>query len=251
MHALASFPLLPWSNRISGGGFEHAGRLHSLAPNTPDDPYPIHGDGWRQPWTLSEVRRDGAQMRLRSEGFGGNPHVYDATQDFTLTDGGLAQSLTVVHRGDTPLPYGLGQHPWFLRTPTCRVQAPVAGVWRSRPDKIPTDFTTGFPAGWDLNQGAMVDRIEIDNGFGGWNGQALIEWPERDLRLRLRAELQRPEGVRACADCLLYAPGTSAVFCLEPVSHPIDAAHLPERPGWTVLAPGQAMTLRLDWRFKA
>ena len=33
--------MLPWSNRISGGGFEHAGRFHPIAPNRGGEPYPI------------------------------------------------------------------------------------------------------------------------------------------------------------------------------------------------------------------
>jgi aldose 1-epimerase len=33
--AMACIPLVPWSNRISGGGFRHAGRFYSLKPNWP------------------------------------------------------------------------------------------------------------------------------------------------------------------------------------------------------------------------
>ena len=249
MQALASYPLLPWSNRISGGGFEHAGRFLALAPNTPDDPYPIHGDGWLQPWQLAGIDGDRAEMRLRSERHGGSPYTYEATQVFTLVEGGLVQSLSVVNRGEVALPFGLGQHPWFTRTPMCRLSTGVGGVWLARPDKIPTGYTEAFPEGWDLNRGAMVDRLVIDNGFGGWSGQALIEWPERGLALRMASTLTLPDGSQVRPDCLLYAPAEPAVFCFEPISHPIDAAHLPGRPGWVEVAPGQAISLSVDWGF--
>lgn len=249
MQALASYPLLPWSNRISGGGFEHAGRFHALAPNTADDPYPIHGDGWLQPWTLSDAGGDRAQMRLRSARFGGGPHVYEAVQTFELQAGGLRQSLEVRNTGEEALPFGLGQHPWFTRTPACRLSATVGGVWLARPDRIPTGYTDRFPEGWNLNQGVAVDRIVIDNGFGGWSGAVLIEWPERRLRLHMRSELQGP-AADARPDCLLYAPAEPPVFCFEPISHPIDAAHLPGWPGWQVLAPGQSMALRVEWQIR-
>lgn len=247
MSALASYPLLPWSNRISGGGFEHAGRFHALSPNTPDDPYPIHGDGWLQGWTLTERHAGSVRMHLQSRCFGGSPYRYDATQRFVLLDGGMQQGLTVTNAGDEALPFGLGQHPWFTRTPLCRLRAAVQGVWLARPDKIPTAYTADFPAGWDLNVGAMVDRIDIDNAFGGWGGEVEIEWPERSLRLRMRSSLTLSDGTPGRPDCLLYAPPTAPVFCFEPVSHPIDAAHLPGRPGWTVLAPGQSMSLSVNW----
>ena len=251
MQALASYPLLPWSNRISGGGFEHAGRFHALAPNTPDDPYPIHGDGWLQPWQLTRSIEDGVQMQLRSAGFGGSPYHYEASQSFSLVDGGMVQSLSVTNRGEHPLPFGLAQHPWFTRTPGCRLSARVDGVWLARPDKIPTGYTTNFPEGWNLGQGALVDRLVIDNGFGGWDGEALIEWPERDLALRMHSTLTLPDGSQARPDCLLYAPAEPPVFCFEPISHPIDAAHLPGQPGWTEVAPGRSMALVVEWRFSS
>ena len=53
LYQLASFAMVPWSNRISGGGFEHAGQFHPMRPNRVGEPYPIHGDGWLQPWQLT------------------------------------------------------------------------------------------------------------------------------------------------------------------------------------------------------
>ena len=46
-NALGCYPLVPWSNRISGGGIDAGGRFWPLQPNWPGEPYPIHGDGWR------------------------------------------------------------------------------------------------------------------------------------------------------------------------------------------------------------
>lgn len=249
LQALASYPLLPWSNRIAQGGFEHAGRFHALAPNTPDDPYPIHGDGWLQPWALHLTAPDRAEMFLRSERFGGGPYIYEACQTFALVEGGMSQSLTVTNAGDQALPFGLGQHPWLVRTPDCRLHAQVQGVWLSRPDRIPTAFTERFPEGWDLGAGAPLDRLVIDNGFGGWDGQARIVWPEHRLALHMRSEWWLPDGSPGQPDCLLYAPATPPVFCFEPITHPINAAHLPGRPGWVELQPGQSTSLHVHWRF--
>ncbi|EWH01852.1 aldose epimerase family protein [Halomonas sp. BC04] len=43
------YPLLPWSNRISAGGFDWRGQHYPLAGNLAGEPLPIHGDGWQRP----------------------------------------------------------------------------------------------------------------------------------------------------------------------------------------------------------
>ena len=51
----ASFPLVPYVNRIRGGHFRFRGRDVRLAPNMPGDPSPLHGQGWLGPWTVENV----------------------------------------------------------------------------------------------------------------------------------------------------------------------------------------------------
>ena len=248
-YTLSSFAMVPWSNRISRGGFEQDGRVHAVAPNRVGEPYPIHGDGWLQPWTLQRQDDGAATMRLVSSGFGGNPYRYEALQEFRLVDGGLDQAVTVTHRGPDPLPYGLGLHPWFPRTPRTRLQASVDGVWLCGRDPIPTQHTARLPAGWDLNGGASMHGEPIDNAYTGWDGHARLEWPERALSLHLRMlPLQMPGGERPPQYCLLYRPPTGDAFCFEPITQPIDAFHLDGRPGLVVLAPGQMLSLRVQWR---
>ncbi|GAA6142074.1 hypothetical protein NBRC116584_18920 [Hydrogenophaga sp. 5NK40-0174] len=185
-------------------------------------------------------------MELRSHGYGGGPYNYWAQQAFELTQEGLTQSLTVRNESDEAMPFGLGLHPWFTSTPGCTVRSAVEGVWISGPDKIPTGYENDFPRGWDLNAGIEVGSVVIDNGFGGWSGRATIEWPERRLRLTMQSELSSPQAGHAL-ECLLYSPAEPAVFCFEPVTHPIDAPHLPGQPGWVALRPGETMSLRTRW----
>jgi aldose 1-epimerase len=249
-YSLASFAMLPWSNRISGGGFEQAGRFHAIAPNRAGEPYPIHGDGWLQAWALAQPARDTLVMTLESHHFDGNPYDYRAMQTFTLVDGGLDQSVAVTHLGGEPLPYGLGLHPWFPRSAGTRVTAPVRGVWLSGADPLPTEHTTAFPATWDLRAGVSVNGSPIDNGYTGWAGTSLIEWPEQGLRMTMTVPaLQASAGASAQACCLLYRPPVGPAFCFEPVTHPIDAFHLGGRPGLQVLQRSERLQLAVQWRF--
>ena len=91
----------------------------------------------------------------------------------------------------------------------------------------------------------------IDNGFTGWNGEAAIEWPEHGLRVTLSARDSAPGAEAPTAFCLVYRPPAGDAFCFEPITHPIDAFHLDERPGLRVLAPGESMVLHAAWRVQA
>jgi aldose 1-epimerase len=250
-YSLASFAMLPWSNRISAGGFEHAGRFHPMTPNRAGEPYPIHGDGWLQSWTLAQPAADTLVLSLESHGFDGNPYHYGATQHFTLLDGGLDQSVTVTHLGEGTLPYGLGLHPWFLRSAGTRLTAPVQGVWLSGADPLPTAHTPNFPATWDLREGIRVNGSLVDNGYTGWAGRARIDWPEQGRSMTMTVpEVVQSAGRSAHAFCLLYRPPVGPAFCFEPVTHPIDAFHLEGRPGLKTLAKGESLSLDVQWRFE-
>lgn len=248
-YSLASMPLIPWSNRISSGGFEHDGRFHPLLPNRTGEPYPLHGDGWLQPWCLRQSAPNAMEMELHSDAFNGNPYTYHAQHRFVLHEEGMNQTLTVTHQGLTPMPYGLGQHPWFLRGPSTRLNAQVHGVWLSGDDLLPTRHTTELAPEHDPRHDLNVNGTLLDNTFTGWSGVASIDWPDHGLALTLQVpefmKSQRNEGY-----CHVYRPCEGPTFCFEPVTHPIDAFHLPGRPGLRILHTGEQLTLHTEWRFK-
>jgi aldose 1-epimerase len=251
LYQLASFPMVPWSNRISGGGFTHEGRFHPMQPNRAGEPYPIHGDGWLQAWQWAEAGPDTLVMTLESHGFQGNPYAYEARQTFRLLEGGLDQTLQVRHLGQEPLPYGLGVHPWFLRTAATRITAPVQGVWLCGDDPLPVAHTHNYPEGWNLNEGVQAHGLLIDNGYTGWGGKACIAWPEWGLQLAVTMPDFARDGGAAQHFCLIYRPPRGPAFCFEPITQPIDAFHLPQRPGLRVLNQGEAASLNIQWRIEA
>lgn len=236
-YTLACFPLVPWSNRISQGGFEHEGRSYQIHANRSDEHYPIHGDGWLQPWQLAEQTEDRIKLALESRRFDGTPYHYRSTETFLLLPEGLQIDLTVTHLGNNTLPYGLGLHPYFVRNAQTRLQFKAEGVWLSGEDLIPEEHTTHFPPGWDYNNAGTLEGPMIDNCFSGWNGKATIDYPDRGLTLTM-----------VMPDCngytLLYRPPGRDFFCLEPITHPIDAFHMPQQPGLAYLGHGDSLALR-------
>ena len=246
--SLASFAMLPWCNRISRGGFLHGGRWLPMAPNRHGEPYPIHGDGWLQGWSLESPGPGTAELRLDSRRHEGNPYEYDALQRFELIENGLIQTVTVTHRGGRPLPYGLGLHPWFPRTPHARVQANVTGVWLTGDDPIPNRYSTDLPVDGDLNAGAGMDGPMLDNTYVGWDGRASIQWPERDLTLEVVQDswCSRSGAIEA-QFCLMYRPPAAATFCFEPMTQAADAFRLAGCPGLVELGEGETLILRVHW----
>ena len=55
--------LVPWSNRISGGGFPFNGRFHPLAANVAGERYPIHGNGFSSRWRVERAMAAGDNAR--------------------------------------------------------------------------------------------------------------------------------------------------------------------------------------------
>lgn len=254
LYATACFPLVPWSNRITEGGFMHKGMHYPVLQNRLGEPYPIHGDGWLQAWQTEGLTGNRIVLSLYSDQCNGNPYTYTAIQTLTLQDGDgddgqlgtLHIDLQVTNRGAEELPFGLGLHPYFLRNASTRVQSRADGVWLSGKDPIPVGHTRQFPPTWDFNQPATVDVPMggplIDNCFTGWDGVARIDYPDRALRIEMKMD-------NCNGYSLMYRPPGLDHFCLEPITHPIDAFHLPDRAGLTNLAPGASM--RLSTHFSA
>lgn len=236
LYTVACFPLVPWSNRITRGGFEQDGRFHSIAPNRENEAYPIHGDGWLQSWSLQHQESDRIVLSLESRNFAGNPYHYSATQTFTLLPEGLTVDLTVTHLGVEPLPYGLGLHPYFPRNTSTSLRFKSTGVWLAGDDPIPVSYSKDLPPTFDYNHPAPLAGPLIDHCFDGWDGEAEIAYPDKGIVLTMQME-------NSPGYTLMYRPPQYDYFCLEPITQPIDAFHMPGRPGLVELSKGESFSL--------
>ena len=234
--AMACFPLVPWSNRIREGRFVFGRRTVSLPPNRPQERHAIHGHGFQTAWTVVDARPALAVLEyLHAPGVW--PWAYRAVQRVMLTPASLELELTVTNEDDEPMPAGLGWHPYFPRTPETTLTARVGGLWLTDAEILPVACVAP-PPDRDPGRGLAVDRATLDNAFVGWDGQAVVTWPERRARLRLGT--QGPLGT-----LVVYTPPGESFFCAEPVSHITDAFNLADA-GWTdtgmlTLAPGESV----------
>ena len=228
---LGCFALVPWSNRIGAGGFANPDGWLALEAGS-DGSLPIHGSAWQQPWQVIAHGEQHVELLLEST----RPFAYRAHQRLTLHDGCLSIELQVTHCAGQPAWYGLGLHPYFPRTAGTRLQVAAQGVWLCD-EQLLSREQVAVPQAWDFSEERGLPDERIDNAFTGWNGRASIHQPDLGYRLDCQAS--------HCDHCLLFTPPGQEFFCVEPVSHPVNAHHLPGRPGLRLLAHGE--TARLGW----
>jgi aldose 1-epimerase len=231
--------LVPFSNRISGGGFTFDGRFHAIEPNVPGEAFPIHGDGFQKPWRVVRTSPTVAELALDHGSIG--PYRYAARLKYALDEGALAATIEAENRAAIRLPFGLGFHPWFPRHPGTTLHAQAARVWLEDERHLPTGVAPiASRPQWDFSRPSPLPQAWVNNGFDGWDRRAEIAQPEDEVALSIEAS---PElGVY-----ILYSPSSDAgFFCFEPVSHVVDAHH---GEGLTVLEPGAMMQaqMRISW----
>lgn len=237
----ASFPLVPYVNRIRDGRFTFRGREVRIAPNMAGDPSPLHGQGWLNPWTVESAGEQQAALRFRHDE-GEWPWVYEARQAFELDERGIGVTLTCRNLSDEPMPCGLGQHPYFPCGPETRIDTVVTHAWTVDDKVLPVDRVPA-EGRYDLGNRLACGQ-GLDNGFDGWGGEARMSDPNWPFELRLSS----PDA----AFFQLYSPPTGGIFVAEPVTHANAALNAPEERwpehGMRVLHPGEAMslTMRLD-----
>ena len=237
----ASFPLVPFVNRIRGGRFTFCGREVRLTPNMAGDPSPLHGQGWLNPWAVDAAGDRHALLRFRHEP-GEWPWAYEARQQFHLDERGYSLTLSCTNVSDEPMPCGLGQHPYFPCGPETWLDTRVTHIWTIDDQVLPVKKVPA-EGRYDLRD-RLVCGQGLDHGFAGWGGEATMSDPSWPYTLRLSS----PDA----HFFQLYSPGEGGIFVAEPVTHANAALNAPEEQwpalGLRVLEPGAAMSLsmRLD-----
>jgi aldose 1-epimerase len=241
--ASASYPLIPYANRIGQARFRFAGAEHALALNFPNSPHSLHGVGWRRVWRVVEAGPDACALLLEHRPVGSDaqdwPFAFDARQRLALDPEGLCVTIEVTNAGEAPAPAGVGLHPFFVRRPGERLRFKAKGAWTNGPDMLPADRVGG--GAWDHAAGRPVDDERLDHDFFGWDGTARLSAPGEPT-VRVSASPQFPV-------LRVYTPEAAPYLAVEPVSHRADAINHPGDPDGSmrVLQPGA--TLRGQVRF--
>jgi aldose 1-epimerase len=224
------FPMVPYVNRVAQGRFEFAGRQVRLERNWDKDPHPLHGQGWRGSWDV--VTHSDTRALLRFEGGADEwPWRYRSEQQFELHPDGLSMQLMVENLSESAMPAMLGLHPYFPDAEHARMEAGLPRVWLSDGGALPVEEVP-TPPGWDFQSCRAVSQIALDHGFVGWDGTAVLRWPDRTVTLTA------PE----CRFLHVYTPKNRGFFCVEPQNAPPGAL---SRGDAMIVAPGERAWIRV------
>ncbi len=230
----ACFPMVPFVNRIAHGRFEFGGRTVQLERNWSEDPHPLHGQGWRKPW--SAVSESASHATLRLEGGADEwPWRYRCEQHFHLQPDGLSVELSVENLSAEPMPAMLGLHPYFPEAARAQLRARLPWVWLTDETALPLQEAL-TPPSWLFEPARAIKAVPLDHGFSGWNGIASLRWPDRTVTV----------SAPTTHFLHVYAPADHDYFCIEPQTAPLGALSRGAGEA-TVVAPGERTSLRVHF----
>jgi aldose 1-epimerase len=230
----ASYPLVPFSNRIAHATLQWQGTRHPLVRNNAPEPHSIHGVGWQRPWEVLESNERSVLLAYEHQADAAWPFAFDSSQAIRLREGTLEMTLSLTNQSQEPAPAGLGWHPFFVKRARSRIAFEATGRWEMGPDKLPTHRVPGH--GLDLD----CDLLDVDHCYDGWAGS--IQLSDELLHTRITSSLTRL--------VVFTNPGRDSV-AIEPVSHVNNAVSLveagadPAALGLAILQPGESITAQL------
>ena len=221
----ASFPLVPYSNRLGYRKFRWKGHDYTTQPNFGDNPHSLHGVGWLRPWEIVSSSALEVVLSYVHKPDADWPFAFEALQYFTLTPQAMSVQMVFTNSADVAQPVGLGWHPYFPKRSRSRLHIELSDRWDSDATQLPTRKVA--QPGIDSD----VSHLSYDNCFEGWKGPARI----RDEKFSLQLSSSLPYLV-------VYTPAERDYFCVEPVSHLSNAIHMadPAAHGLRALAPGES-----------
>jgi aldose 1-epimerase len=232
----ASFPLVPYSNRIANAQFPWAGEAVSLRSHPIAAPHAIHGVGWQRPWDVTHMSGDRACLSLHHDADDDWPWPFHAEQSVSVGPDWLLIDMTVQSCADQLVPLAFGHHLYFDNS-SANLRFSAECIYPVGSDDLPQD-PAALDRTSDFSTGLPVQGSALDNCFGGWDGRAEIRWDDREFAVQIEADMP---------NAVVYTPCGSDYFCFEPVPHISNAlsradGNMPQ------VAPGQSFAASIHLR---
>ncbi len=229
----SAFAMAPFVGRIHDAQFSLNGEDIELHANFPPEPHAIHGHGWQDVWKVETQSKTSATLLYHHEADAW-PWTYDARQTFKLSDNCLTMALSVKNLSDTPMPAGLGWHPYFPREGATLI-VPTTHVWTvdsETGDNTPTPVKiTG-----DLSRARIVEHLTLDSTYSVGAGAIELNWPTHGVTIKADPIFSH---------ATVFVPAGQNYFCAEPITHAPNAvnSNLPsDVSGLAWLSPGETLS---------
>lgn len=239
----SSFLLAPYSNRIENGRFPFNGQHYQLANG---ERHASHGDVRGRPWQVTTVDAQQISCTFASRDFADTnwPWPFTAMVRYALEGNQLVSALTMRNEGDSPMPAGLGWHPYYNRALSqpgepVLLHFHVDSVYPDANDnRIPSGPPQPLAPHQDFtSERALAPENFIDGCFYGYDGGGTIRWPASGVTLTYHVD-------PTCKHLILYNPA-KPYFAVEPVTNANNGVNLLAQgdptSGIQILAPGETL----------
>jgi aldose 1-epimerase len=237
----SSYTLAPWSNRIPEGRFHFGGHDFQLRLNWPTEPVAIHGDVKDRPWKVSNLGSS-LECTFDSREFSdiNFPFPFAVRVKHALRGGTYIITMQLENLGDTPMPAGMGIHPYFVREllgeRDPQLQFEATGAYLTDQTNVPVKGAEAVPPELNFSAPTALTKQLIDHVYADWSGQATLSWGSRRLMLRASSVFTH---------FVLFTGAPDRSIALEPITHSTNAFNLAaqgvEGIGHQVLEPGQVL----------
>ncbi|WP_395814231.1 aldose 1-epimerase [Devosia sp.] len=215
---VASFPMIPFANRIGNNAFTFEGKTYRFEMNNPPEIYHVHGTAWHSAWQAEQL--GAAEARLELAVIDPLAYSYHASQHFQLDQSGLTLVTTVTNLGAVAMPFGFGHHPWFARDPDTTVQFGAQSFHLNEPEMMIGQRVSLAPE-VSFNTPQPLPNSWRCTDYGGWNGTATVTFPNRGVGLTMT-------GTDPYKHIMFYADPARTVFCIEPQTNASGAFNRPD-----------------------
>jgi len=161
--------LIPWPNRLRDGRYTFAGKAFQLPHSEPARRNAIHGLVRWLPWQLEKHGRDSVTVAQTLHPQPGYPFRLHVEIEYSLGARGLRAEVSATNKGDVPLPYAAGHHPYLAvgdaGVDTTSVEVPGAKVIEVDDRRLPIGMTDVSGTELDFRGGRMVGPAQMDVCF--------------------------------------------------------------------------------------
>lgn len=241
--------LFPFPNRASDGVLRFQGRSYPVSPSR-------HGFVRDKPWRVIDrgaSEAEGAWIRsaidaanFRAAILDQFPFPFRLEVTYRLIERRLEMETTVRNTGESPLPFGFGTHPYFVRPARGTLAVPAAKRWELE-ESLPTGRLLDVSGAYDLRRPRELNAVELDDVFEALtaspDGRAVSVIRDPDAR----SEIVVSSDARDFPVIVVFtAPAPRRAVCIEPYTCATDAFNLTARGidgHLVVLDPGASRRL--------
>lgn len=233
-----AYTMAPWCNRIDARPTTVAGATVDIPTNFRDGSA-IHGQVYARPWNVV----DGEAAAFSVSGGGdGWPWRYRVSMRMTVVASTVTVAQGVVNLADTPMPAGIGLHPWFRRPLEIAIRADLVFPENINsppsPQPVESPFDLRTLAAMPLGLDATWTRLAVP--------QVDLYWPEIGVKASVEIR-SRTTFVTAAS------PDDLDAIAVEPQTHAPQGIRrlINGEPGaLALLDPGGELTLTTQFSFQ-